>query len=61
MQTVRRYAAVVSLLLALGAGSPLAAWGDDGLPGRQSRKEMHRSFIQRILDFLDSKISTPPG
>jgi hypothetical protein len=61
MRAVRRYAVVVSVLFALGAGSILAGWGNDGLPGRQSRKETHRTFIQRILDYLDSKLSTPPG
>ena len=59
MRTVRRFAVVVSLLFALGAGSALASFGDDGSPGRQIRKEAHRSFIQRILDYLDSRLSTP--
>ena len=61
MRAVRRYAVVVSLLFALGTGAALASMGDDGVPGRQIRKETHRSFIQRILDYLDSKLSTPPG
>lgn len=61
MRAVRRYAVVVSLLLALGTGAALASMGDDGLPGRQPRKDTHRSFIQRILDYIDNKLSIPPG
>ena len=61
MPRIRRCAAVVCLLFALGAVSALAGFGDDGLPGRQIRKEARRSFIQRILDYLDNKLSTPPG
>lgn len=61
MRTVRRYAVVVSLLLSIAVGSAFAGFGDDGLPGRQIEKESHKNFIQRILDFLDSRLSTPPG
>jgi len=61
MRAVRRFTVVVSLVVALGAGSVLASMGDDGTPGRHIRKETHRSFLQRILDYLDNKISLPPG
>jgi hypothetical protein len=62
MRAVRRYAVVVSLLVALGSGSVFASIGDDGTVGRVIAKDKaHRSFIQRVLDYLDSKLSVPPG
>jgi hypothetical protein len=62
MRVVRRYAVVVSLLVALGSGSVLASIGDDGTVGRVTPKDKaHRSFIQRVLDYLDNKLSLPPA
>ena len=62
MRAVRRYAVVVSLLVALGGGSVFASIGDDGTVGHAIGKDKaHRSFIQRVLDYLDSKLSLPPG
>ena len=62
MRAVRRYALVVCLLVALGSGSVLGTTGDDGIVGRAAAKDKpHRSFIQLVLDYLDSKLSLPPG
>jgi hypothetical protein len=62
MRAVRRYTVVVSLLVVLGGGSVFASIGDDGTVGRVNPKgPTHRSFLQRILDYLDNKISLPPG
>ena len=62
MRTVRRYTVVVSLLVVLGGGSVLASIGDDGTIGRlNSKGTTHRSFFQRVLDYLENKISLPPG
>ena len=61
MRAVQRYVVVVWLLVSLVAGTTLASRGDDGTSGRQIGKGSHRNLIQRILDFLDSRISLPPG
>jgi hypothetical protein len=61
MRAVRHCAVVVSLLVALGTGSAFASIGDDGTFGRVVRKGTHRSFLQRILDYVDSQLSVPPG
>jgi hypothetical protein len=61
MRRIVRGVQVVVLLIAVSVGSVFAGPNDDGAAGRQIRKEAHRSFIQRILDYLDSKISLPPG
>ncbi len=61
MRAVRRYLAALSLVAVVASGSALAGMRDDDSPGRQMQKaSKHRSFIQRILDYLDSKISVPP-
>jgi len=53
--------AVLSLVAMIASGSALAGMRDDDSPGREVQKaSKHRSFIQRILDYLDSKISVPP-
>src|ERR1043165_8569749 len=55
-------AVVVSLLVALGSGSVLGSIGDDGTVGRGTPKDKaHRSFIQRVLDYPDNKLSLPPN
>jgi len=61
MRTIGRFAFIVSLVATVWSGSVLAGRGDDSAFGRQIRKDAHRSLIQRILDFLDDKLSTPPG
>lgn len=61
MRAAQRYLAVVSLLVAIGMGSALASVGDDTNRGHQPQRSAHRSFLQRILDYLDSRISLPPG
>jgi hypothetical protein len=62
MRAVRRYAVVVYLLVALGGGSVFASIGDDGTVGRVNPKgNPHRSFFQRVLDYVESKLSVPPN
>jgi hypothetical protein len=61
MRRTRRCALVVALLIGVSGGSVFAGPNDDGVVSRQIRKETHRSLIQRILDYLDSRLSTPPG
>ena len=62
MRAVRRYAVVVSFLVTLGSGSVVASIGDDGTVGRANpRDHARRSFIQRVLDYLENKLSVPPG
>lgn len=58
MRTIRRCALVASLLIAVPV---LGSQSDDGSFRQDIRKDKHRSFVQRILDLLDSKLSTPPG
>jgi hypothetical protein len=61
MRAVRRTMAALSLVAVIASGSALAGMRDDDSPGRQVQKaSKHRNFIQRILDYLDNKLSVPP-
>ena len=61
MRAVLRYMAALSLVAVIASGSALADMRDDGTPGRDRQTaSKHRSFIQRVLDYLDNKISVPP-
>ena len=61
MRTIGRFALIVSLVMTVSISSVLVGRGDDSAFGRQLQKDTHRSLIQRILDYLDNKLSTPPG
>ena len=61
MRAVLRYMAALSLVAAVASGSALAGMRDDDTPGRERQTaSKHRSFIQRILDYVDNKLSVPP-
>ena len=61
MRAVRQYMAALSLVAMIASGSALAGMRDDDSPGREMQKaSKHRNFMQRIFDYLDSKLSLPP-
>ena len=61
MRAVRRYMAAVSLVAVIASGSAFAGMRDDDGPGRHMQQtSKFRQFIQRVLDYVDSKLSVPP-
>ena len=61
MRVLRRSLAALLVVAALASSSAMAAPRDDADRGRQvTKKSTLPAFVQRILDYLDNKLTVPP-
>ena len=61
MRVVRRSLVALVVVGALAGSSAMAAPRDDSDRGRHvTKKSTLPAFVQRILDYLDNKLTVPP-